>query len=118
MKRYFPSFVDSSKSSFRFKKEGLRKGMGAVKANPKKSSKNKIVKLFLLIFLNYIPRVRNSRNQKSLEKEPLVGRYNSAYLLYLYAYALGYSFLGKVRYGTNFSPDVLLKLDVHVFPGL
>jgi len=47
-----------------------------------------------------------------------VRRYNSAYLLYLYAYALGYSFLGKVRYGTNFSPDVLLKLDVYVFPGL
>jgi hypothetical protein len=28
----------------------LRKGMGAVKANPKKSSKSKIVKLFLFIF--------------------------------------------------------------------
>ncbi len=85
MKRYFPSFVDSSKSSFRFKKEGLRKGIGAVKVNPKKSSKSKIVKLFLLIFL--IVRVRS---------------YNSAYLPYLYAYALGYSFfLGKVRCGTR-----------------
>jgi len=87
--------VDSSKSSFKFKKEGLRKGMGAVKVNPKKSSKSKIVKLFLLIFLNYIPRVRSSRKQKSLEKKPLVGRYNSACLPYLYAYALGYSFFRK-----------------------
>jgi hypothetical protein len=79
MKRYFPSFVDSSKSSFRFKKEGLRKGMGALKVNPKKSSKSKIVKLFLLIFLNYInlntPRVRNSEKpEKPSDKEPLVGR--------------------------------------------
>lgn len=53
MKRYFPAFVDSSKSSFKFKKEGLRKGMGALKANPKRSSKNKIVKPFLFMFLNY-----------------------------------------------------------------
>jgi hypothetical protein len=45
--------VDSSKSSFRFKKEGLRKGIGAVKANPKRSSKSKIVKLFLFMLLNY-----------------------------------------------------------------
>lgn len=50
MKRYFPAFVDSSKSSFKFKKEGLRKGMGALKVNPKKSSKSKIVKLFLFMF--------------------------------------------------------------------
>jgi hypothetical protein len=27
-------------------------------------------------------------------------------------------FLEQPRCGTNFSPDVLLKLDVHVFPGL
>lgn len=53
MNRYFPAFVDSSKSSFKFKKEGLRKGMGALKVNPKKSSKSKIVKLFLFIHLNY-----------------------------------------------------------------
>jgi hypothetical protein len=46
--------VDSSKSSFKFKKEGLRKGMGAVKANPKKSSKSKIVKLFLFMFYKFI----------------------------------------------------------------
>jgi hypothetical protein len=53
--------------------------MGALKVNPKKSSKSKIVKLFLLIFLNYInlntPRVRNSEKpEKSSDKEPLVGR--------------------------------------------
>jgi hypothetical protein len=46
--------VDSSKSSFKFKKEGLRKGMGALKVNPKKSSKSKIVKLFFFMLLNYI----------------------------------------------------------------
>ncbi len=63
MNRYFPSFVDSSKSSFKFKKEGLRKGMGALKVNPKKSSKSKIVKLFLFISLKII---------KSLGKKVMV----------------------------------------------